>query len=272
MATASYVRDTSGKNFSVLNNFNMWDGSLSCQAKGLLHLMLSVPPDWDFSVTGFAAILKEGKYAVRKMLNELEEHGYLTREPIRNADGTFVDVRYTIYEHPIIEPKKSAKQKKQEKQKLKQSPKQAKNKKPFFGQPKANNPKSGNPKSKKQTQLNTNQNKELKEVNTNSMAMKALTDRFGEFWAVCPKKRDRQECFQWWAEHVGSEELAERIIKGMAQHAQSEEWTKDHGKWIPRPINWLSDERWDEILTVKERSYDIDRMETSGYFAPIESF
>ena len=61
------------------------DTRLSLKAIGLFSIILSLPPEWDFSIAGLAAITKDGIATVRAALNELEANGYLTRKRGRQA-------------------------------------------------------------------------------------------------------------------------------------------------------------------------------------------
>ena len=43
-------------NFTVMANLHLRDKSLSLKAKGLLSQMLSLPEDWDYTLSGLASI------------------------------------------------------------------------------------------------------------------------------------------------------------------------------------------------------------------------
>lgn len=77
---------------------------MSLKAKGLLSLMLSLPDDWDYSVSGLATLSKDGKDSVMSALSELEKFGYLTRTRVTNEKGQYSGIQYDIYEQP--QPKK----------------------------------------------------------------------------------------------------------------------------------------------------------------------
>ena len=76
------------------------DTRLSLKAIGLFSIILSLPPEWDFSIAGLAAITKDGIATVRAALNELEANGYLTRQRVRGEDGKLENNEYTFYEIP----------------------------------------------------------------------------------------------------------------------------------------------------------------------------
>lgn len=93
------IRVEKRSNFTVVDNTFIRDNNLSLKAKGLMLLMLSLPPEWDYSIAGLAAICKEGMTAIRGCLKELEENYYLIRERRNNEKGYFV-YEYILKEIP----------------------------------------------------------------------------------------------------------------------------------------------------------------------------
>ena len=93
------IRVDKRSNYTVVDNTFIRDMNLSMKAKGLMLLMLSLPPAWDYSVAGLAAICKEGMTAIRGALKELEECGYLRRERRNSEKGYFV-YEYILSEIP----------------------------------------------------------------------------------------------------------------------------------------------------------------------------
>lgn len=79
------------------------DTRLSLKAIGLFSIILSLPPEWDFSIAGLAAITRGGIATVRAALNELEANGYLTRKRVRGEGGKLENNEYTFYEIPHAE-------------------------------------------------------------------------------------------------------------------------------------------------------------------------
>ncbi len=88
------------RDYTVMANHHLRNTKLSLKAKGLLSLMLSLPENWDYTTRGLAKICKDGVDSICSAVNELEEHGYVRRERIRNAKGQLTDIQYTILEHP----------------------------------------------------------------------------------------------------------------------------------------------------------------------------
>lgn len=96
----SIMRVHKTSNFTVMSNFHFKEKKMSLKAKGLLSLMLSLPDDWDYSVSGLATLSKDGKDSVMSALGELEKFGYLTRVRLTNDKGQFAGIEYNIYEEP----------------------------------------------------------------------------------------------------------------------------------------------------------------------------
>ena len=100
----SVFRVEKNSNYTIMSNYHLRDQNLSLKAKGLLSYMLSLPEDWDYSLSGLCAICKEQECAIKSTLKELKEHGYVKVEKIRGEKG-FFEYNYFIYELPL-EPTK----------------------------------------------------------------------------------------------------------------------------------------------------------------------
>ena len=94
------VRVHKTKNFTVMSNYHFKEKKMSLKAKGLLSLMLSLPDDWNYSISGLVTLSKDGKDSVMSALAELEKFGYLTREREVNEKGQFSGINYNIFEQP----------------------------------------------------------------------------------------------------------------------------------------------------------------------------
>lgn len=89
------------KRFTVMSNVHLRDDRLTLKAKGLLSLMLSLPDNWNHSITGFTAICREGRHSITSAFRELEEYGYVVVEKKlpEKGDGR-IHYTYNIYEIP----------------------------------------------------------------------------------------------------------------------------------------------------------------------------
>ena len=142
----SVVRVHKNANFTIMSNHHFKEKKMSLKAKGLLSLMLSLPEDWNYSISGLVTLSKDGKDSVMSALGELETFGYLERTRMINSKGQFSGIEYNIFEEP-----------------------QTKN--PVEDNPILDNPILGytnaeNPPQLNTNKLNTNNNKIIKESNT----------------------------------------------------------------------------------------------------------
>jgi hypothetical protein len=90
-------------NYTTISNVFLRDKELSLKAKGLLATILSLPENWDFSIKGICATIKEGTTAVYSAIDELKERGYCKVVTNRNEKGMIVGNDYTFYEDPSME-------------------------------------------------------------------------------------------------------------------------------------------------------------------------
>ena len=152
--------------YTVMSNFHLKDKRLSLKAKGLLSQMLSLPDDWDYTLSGLSYINRESKDAIRSAVNELETAGYIRRRQTTDASGKFSANEYTIFERPIEgEPMLD---------------------KPLSENPITVNPSAVNPLPENPTQLNTKKSNTQKQ-NTHGSNTDSIP--FRETAAVIPPER-----------------------------------------------------------------------------------
>ena len=94
------IRVQKTDNYTVMSNHHLRNKDMSLKAKGLMSLMLSLPPKWDYSIGGLVAICKESHTSIRSALKELEQNQYLIRERKNNEKGYFT-YEYILYEIPL---------------------------------------------------------------------------------------------------------------------------------------------------------------------------
>jgi hypothetical protein len=92
------------KGYTVMSNYHLRDKSLSLKAKGLLSQILSLPEDWDYTLSGLCYINRESKDAIRSAVNELERAGYIERHQTTDEGGKFSSNEYIIHEQPVSLP------------------------------------------------------------------------------------------------------------------------------------------------------------------------
>ena len=86
--------------FTMMQNHHLRNKGLSLKAVGLLSKILSLPPDWDYSLRGLATLNTDGIDGVRSAMKELEDHGYVVRTQRRDENGRMSKSRYEVYEIP----------------------------------------------------------------------------------------------------------------------------------------------------------------------------
>ena len=133
------------RDYTVMSNHHLRNTELSLKAKGLLSLMLSLPENWDYTTKGLAAICKDGSDSISSCIRELEKHGYIIRERMRNEKGQLTTIEYTILEQPKSAPPEREK--------------------PIRENPVLDIPAQAEPIQENTAQLNTNKSN-IKELNT----------------------------------------------------------------------------------------------------------
>ena len=102
MSTVFRVEKTA--NYTVMSNTHLKDRRLSYKSKGLLSVILSLPPDWDYTITGLSVIAADGVDSVKTAIKELEQYGYVTRTQLRDERGRMAQNEYRVYENPDDNP------------------------------------------------------------------------------------------------------------------------------------------------------------------------
>lgn len=104
----SVIRVEKTKNYTVMSNYHFKEKDMSLKAKGLLSLMLSLPDNWDYSISGLVIICKENETAIKSALKELQNFGYVKIEKIMpgHTRSGRIEYIYNIYEQPKQEGKK----------------------------------------------------------------------------------------------------------------------------------------------------------------------
>jgi hypothetical protein len=75
-------------------------------------------------------------------------------------------------------------------------------------------------------------------------------ERFWSTWPAHKRKVAKDQCRAKWKTR-GCDDIAEKVIAGLQAAITSEDWTKDGGEFIPSPLVWLNQKRW-EALTADE--------------------
>ena len=100
--TASSVcRVNKNANYTVMSNYHLRSTNLSLKAIGLLSKVLSLPENWDYSISGLTAICKEKETAIKAALDELKYWGYLvvTKLMPNETNSGRIEYVYDFYEY-----------------------------------------------------------------------------------------------------------------------------------------------------------------------------
>ena len=223
------LRNASKGKYTVLNNGIFRDENLSAKSLGILAKMLSLPDNWEFSVTGLCSIFKkDGIDSIRNGLKELEQNGYLVRNRVRDESGKLTSAEWTVSDQPMLV------------------------------KPMLENPMLENPMLENRTQYNT------KEYNTKEFITKEFitkdippispkgktdcSDLFNQFWDAYPKHIAKQSAVKAFEKLKPDEKLLEAMLKAVEMQKESKQWGKDGGAFIPYPATWLSQRRWEDEL------------------------
>ena len=88
---SSVCRVNKNANYTVMSNYHLRSTNLSLKAIGLLSKVLSLPENWDYSISGLTAICKEKETAIKAALDELKHWGYLTVTKLMPKDSPDAD-------------------------------------------------------------------------------------------------------------------------------------------------------------------------------------
>lgn len=227
----SKIRSGRKHGFTVIQNPILQDAAISLKTKGLYAVMVSLPDNWDYSISGLAVKVGAGRDAIRSALEELEKAGYLVREQQSRGDhGKFSGgVDFILYDEPQISPSSGF---------------------PTTGEPSAGEPSSGNPTQQSKDQQSKDNNppkaprkgaRSKKELNP-----RHLPDVFARFWAAYPRHENIVAAIRAWDKLAPDLELCRVMSTALVNQRRSEQWLKDGGQFIPQPATWINGHRWED--------------------------
>lgn len=74
---------------------------------------------------------------------------------------------------------------------------------------------------------------------------------FWNLWPASKRKVNKQGCLTFWNSHK-LDEKADIIANAVNQAACSADWKKENGEFIPMPITWLRQSRWEASEVARE--------------------
>lgn len=98
---SSVCRVNKNANYTVISNYHLRSMNLSLKAIGLLSKVLSLPEEWDYSISGLTSICKEKETAIKAALDELKYWGYLkvTKLMPNETNSGRIEYVYDFYEY-----------------------------------------------------------------------------------------------------------------------------------------------------------------------------
>ena len=95
------IKRVKNDNYTKISNNFIRDKNLSLKAKGFLSLVMSLPSDWDFSINGICAVIKEGKTSIYSVIKELRINNYCSYSIYKNK-GRIIKHNYIFYDTPYF--------------------------------------------------------------------------------------------------------------------------------------------------------------------------
>ena len=99
-----FVRTVKDCEFSMINNTVLRDEHLSWKAKGIMCYVLSLPDTWIIYTSEIAKHATDGRDSLRTGIAELEKHGYIIKQQVKNDKGQFMGYNYLVVEKPSNTP------------------------------------------------------------------------------------------------------------------------------------------------------------------------
>lgn len=88
---------------------------------------------------------------------------------------------------------------------------------------------------------------DVDEVEKDNTGVLDPTEGFDAFWKAWPsstRKAAKAQCLEKW-QGKGLASIAATVIEHVAAMAKSEQWTKDKGQFVPAPLVYLNQARWE---------------------------
>ncbi|MBS4077671.1 hypothetical protein ACEK06_06200 [Pseudomonas brenneri] len=208
-------------NFYLLNKAISEDQRLSWGARGMLVFLLGKPDHWEVSTHHLIGQTKDclgkasGRDAVRGLIRELEQAGYLQIFLERAEGGEFGGRSYTVSESPATD---------------------------YPG------PVEPSPVNPPLVSIEGKQGLNKAASTEKPMVENGLAEAFEVFWKLYPNKKSKKDARKAWEKLKPSADLRQTLMTALGNHRISRDWTKDDGQYVPMASTWLNGERWTDEL------------------------
>lgn len=216
----------------------------------MMALMISLPEDWEYTVSGLAVKAGCGREKVRRLLKELQTVGYLIREQSHDAGGKFGGNVYVLQDEapPLPENPSNGETEKAPLPKNTVNGENRQREKPSAGFPPQQNkdltenidltdPPYSPPKGDGARAKRSRQSRPM-------TAPDWKPERFAKFWAYYPRGENKQRAIRAWDKLRPSDELIDTMARALARQMASEEWQRGIG--IPHASSWINGRRWED--------------------------
>lgn len=233
-------REEHNEGFTQVSNAVLRNVNLSWEARGFLCYLLSLPDDWSFSIKGLVKQTGATEHTIKRLVKELQIEGYVVLTRHTNERGKVTKWTWDIYEtgkkvqmlkSPQVEITRCGESQ-------------------MVAEPDSGSTTCGKTASIQITNINKELNKQItKENKQQGGVLSEVEKMFLQFWSIYPKKVDKKGSFRAFKNIPKLKEQFPGIIKALEIQKESDQWTKNHGQFIPNPTTYIHQERW---LTVSE--------------------
>lgn len=233
-------REEHNEGFTQVSNAVLRNVNLSWEARGFLCYLLSLPDDWSFSIKGLVKQTGATEHTIKRLVKELQIEGYVVLTRHTNERGKVTKWTWDIYEtgkkvqmlkSPQVEITRCGESQ-------------------MVAEPDSGSTTCGKTASIQITNINKELNKQItKENKQQGGVLSEVETMFLQFWSIYPKKVDKKGSFRAFKNIPKLKEQFPGIIKALEIQKESDQWTKNHGQFIPNPTTYIHQERW---LTVNE--------------------
>lgn len=233
-------REEHNEGFTQVSNAVLRNVNLSWEARGFLCYLLSLPDDWSFSIKGLVKQTGATEHTIKRLVKELQIEGYVVLTRHTNERGKVTKWTWDIYE--------TGKKVQMSKSPQVEITRCGENQ--MVAEPDSGSTTCGKTASIQITNINKELNKQItKENKQQGDVLSEVETMFLQFWSIYPKKVDKKGSFRAFKNIPKLKEQFPGIIKALEIQKDSDQWTKNHGQFIPNPTTYIHQERW---LTVNE--------------------
>lgn len=216
------------REYAVVPNAAMRDDDLSIEARGMLALLMTYSDEWIFQRNHLMQVACVGRDRFQRIMRELIDAGYVSREAMREIDGRVSGSTWVINDAPDREPEN-----------------------PAVGDTEGlNNRQPGLPTAGfsgpiRRTTLKEDQNKEAR---ARARKRKVALTAFEEFWSAHPRvgSREATECA---FEEAVRDGVDPAVIVAAAKRYRAEKGHEPK-RYLCASEDWVKQRRWQDACTL----------------------